>query len=89
MKNTTNPAEQEFCEVFSEYTGEKIDNPRRLTECRMTGEGLFNFVDFHFWQIYSKKLSESNRKTDDTIFRLKAVIIALIFLMIMLVLSKY
>ncbi len=87
MQPLKTTSEDDFCRVFTEYTGEKIDNPEQLTQYTMNGMSLYNFADFYFWNIYSKRLSDENRSTDDKIFRLKAVIVLLLFVLIALAIS--
>ena len=87
MENNLN-AKENFCRVFTEYTGEKIDKVEQLTQYQTNGKCLSEFADFYFWNVYSKMKGDQAVKTTDTIFRLKAIIIILIAFLLLIFLSN-
>ncbi len=78
---------KEFCEVVTQFTGEPVDKIAQVTYWKMSGTELFSFAKFYFARVYSRFLSEELRRKDDTIYRLKCIVLALCIIITMLLLK--
>lgn len=78
----------QFCEVVTQFTGEPIDKIAQISYWKMSGTELYQFSKFYFAMIYSGHLSEALRRKDDTIYKLKCIVVALCIVITMLIISN-
>jgi hypothetical protein len=78
----------DFCEVVTQFKGEIIDKIAQISYWKMSGTELYEFSKFYFAMIYSNHLSAELRRKDDTIYKLKCIVVALFIVITMLIISN-
>jgi hypothetical protein len=77
----------EFCDVVSHFTGERITKIGQLSLWNMGGTELYEFCQFYFGKVYSRFLSEELRRKDNTIYRLRCIVVALCIIIAVLIIK--
>lgn len=84
-----NHTPEEFCEVVTHFTGERITKIGQLSSWTMGGTELYEFCQFYFGKVYSRFLSEELRRKDNTIYRLRCIVVALCIIIAALIISNH
>jgi len=82
-----NHTPNEFCQIATEFTGEKVEKLGQIVAIKFHGAEIFEFVQYYFSKVYSRFLSEELRRKDDTIYRLRCIVVALCIIIAVLIIK--
>lgn len=78
---------QEFCKIVTQFTGEPIDKLGQIVQWKLHGTELYDLCNFYFSCVYTRYTSEELRRKDNTVYRLKAIIVFLLIIIALLIIK--
>ena len=78
---------QEFCKIVSHFTGERVEKLGQIQQWKLHGTELYELCNFYFSCVYTRYTSEELRRKDNTVYRLKAIIVFLLIIITLLIIK--
>jgi hypothetical protein len=85
--NELKQSPKEFCKIVSQFTGEPIDKLGQIVYWKLHGTELYDLCKFYFSCVYTRYTSEELRRKDNTIYRLKGIIVFLLIIITLLIIK--
>ena len=78
---------KEFCKIVSIFKGEPIEKLGQIVQWKLHGTELYELCNYYFSCVYTRYTSEELRRKDNTVYRLKAIIVFLLIIIALLILK--
>jgi hypothetical protein len=78
---------KEFFKILTQYTGKPVYKLEQIIHWKIHGTELYDLCKFYFSCVYTRYTSEELRRKDNTIYRLKGIIVFLLIIITLLIIK--